>query len=149
MFFEESLIFLFGTSYPTAFREKWQELSFGNQFFADIKTSNEFSLAVDLGISRPSTVVSEPIPHILVFDNVVESKLYLVLFQHFEHGLRESAFGFARSSFDEDDHRRFAENAFDLWVPDLLLLLEVQSMSFCLLGQRVEYDSNVICFELF
>ena len=105
MFFDQRLEFFLSAGYSAAFRKKGQELSFGDQFFADVEAPNEFSLAVDLWIGGPSTVVSEPIPHILIFDDIVESKLYLVVLEYFQHGFRESAFGLTGSSFDEDDHR--------------------------------------------
>ena len=149
MLFDQSLVLFFSTSHSAAFGEKGQKLSFGDKLFAHIKTSNKFSLAVDLGISRPSAIVSQPISHILVLDDVVKGKLYLVVLQHLEHGFCKPALRLTGSSLDKDDHRRLTQNAFDLRMPYFLLLLKSQSMSFCFLCQRVKNDSHIICFEFF
>ena len=106
-------------------------------------------MTVDLRVGRPSGIISEPVAHILIFDDVVEGELNLTVFEDFEHGLGESAFGLAGGTFDEDNHRRLVEDAFDFRMPDLFLLLENQSMGLGLLCQGVKDDAHVVGFELF
>ena len=87
----------------TIFREKLQKLSLGYQFFTDIKSAYEFSLAVYLWVGRPPTVVAQPIPHILIFKNVVVGKLYILRPQQVEECLGEAALWLIGCALDEDD----------------------------------------------
>ena len=90
-------------------------------------------MAVDLGVGGPTTVVPDPVPHLLICNNVVEGKFNLVVFEDFEHCLSESTLGILWSALYEDDYRRLGEDAFDLGMPDFLLLLEVEQVGLRLL----------------
>lgn len=85
-------------------------------------------MAIHLWVGGPSTVISDPKPHLLIRDDVVESELNLVLFEDLKHGLSESALGSLWSAFYEDYDRRLGQDTFDLGVPNFLLLLEIEQM---------------------
>lgn len=73
---------------------------------------------MNLGICRPPTVISKPIPHILILDNIIKSKRNVIVFQQRKKGLCKSTFWIVDSSLYEDDYLRFFQDAFDFWMPD-------------------------------
>ena len=92
VFLQQNSILLSSPSDSTAFGKQRNKLSFGHQIFTDIKSSNELPLTINLGVCGPSTVISNPVPHVLILNNIVVGELNLVFLQYFEHSLCKSAF---------------------------------------------------------
>ena len=143
------MVLFFRRADSAAFGEQGQKLSLLDEFFAYIKSSYEFSLTVDLGVGWPTAVVSEPVAHILVLNDVVKRELDLMLFENVKHGLGKPALRLACSSLYEYYDWRFAQNALDFGMPNFLLLLEVHSVGLGFLSQSVEDDSHVVGLEFF
>lgn len=76
-------------------------------------------------IGGPATVISEPVSHVLISDDVVVGEGDILVLQQLEEGFGEAAFGTFCSALDEDDDLRFFENALDLRMPYCLILLEL------------------------
>lgn len=81
-------------------------------------------MSVDLRVGGPSTIVSEPVSHVFVFDDVVKVVFYLLVFQDAEHGFGKAALGVLGGPLDEDYDWGLVEDTFDFRMPDLFLLLE-------------------------
>ena len=92
VFLQQNSILLGSPRDSTAFGKQRNKFSFGHQIFTDVKSSNELPLTVNLGVSGPSTVISDPVSHVLILNNIVVGELNLVFLQYFEHGLCKSAF---------------------------------------------------------
>jgi hypothetical protein len=109
----------------TIFGEELQKLTLSDQIFAHIQSTYQFALTIHLWVGGPSTEVTQPISHVLILKNVVVGKLYVLRSEQVEQGFGEATLWLVGRALDEDDDWRFAQNALDFGVPDLLLLLEV------------------------
>lgn len=120
------------------------KLSLSHQLLANIQTSNYFTIGVDLRICGPSTVISQPVPHVLIGDDVIVGEGDVLVLQQLKEGFCEAAFGVFCGALDEDDYLRLFENALDLGMPYSLILLELLPKCHYLQRQGIKNTSNIL-----
>jgi hypothetical protein len=102
MLFYQIAVFLLNGKLFAALGDQFGKLIVFYQFLDHVQPSNKFALNVQLGISRPVIVVSQPKPHIFVLNDVVVCVLNIMVFKDLQKSCSESAFRIFRSSFNEN-----------------------------------------------
>lgn len=139
MFLDEIVVSLLrGTNLATC-RNHLGEFTAFDQFFQFVQSSDQFSLDEDLRIGGPLSVMSCPVPHLFISNDVIISILDLVILENFQQSPCETALGLLWGTFDESNERRTLNDAFHLWVPDCLFFGEVLLVLLRNSGQCIEY----------
>jgi hypothetical protein len=131
MFFDKMIVFFLWRTFPTTLWHQFIELTFLNELFGDIQSSDKFPVDENLRECRPTRVLPRPIPHLLVLDDVVKSILYFVVFENLEQTSSKSTFWVFRCSFDKYNERTALYHVFHFGMPHNFVLFKLYFMLIC------------------
>lgn len=81
------------------------QLFLSNQFFQHIEATNELSVHEDLWIGWPATVMSQPIAHVFIRNDIVICVFNSLIFHNFQELLSKTTFGLVWCALYEDNDR--------------------------------------------
>ena len=88
----------------------------------------------------------QPVPHSLIFNNVVIGILDFVFFHDLEHLAGEPTFRIGWRPLGKNYHRTAFHNILGLWMPYKHIFLKLLLVFFGGLAQQVKQTANVIFF---
>ncbi len=143
----QKFVFLLRVLSFGTFRNYFAELTFGNQIFDNIQTSDKVAICIQLWVCGPVLVGSEPVSHQLIFDDIVECELNLVILENLKQCSCESAFWIFWSTFNENNDRAAWKDGLNFREPDLLICVILFSVLLNLGWQLIKDQTQI--FRLF
>lgn len=143
---EEFLVPVFGWAWNRTLRDHLQEFSASYQISHCIQTSQKLTIGKDHRVCRPFDVMSQPVPHSLIFNNVVIGILDFMFFHDLEHLAGEPTFRIGWCTLGKNYHRTAFHNILSLWMPYKHIFLKLLFVFFGGLAQQVKQTANVIFF---